>query len=871
MSETKENNKTKDREKKTLSLNKTLDKVVDAGSVKQSFSHGRSKSVTVEVKKRRVIRPTKEDETSEVLENRSTVVSEETDNSSLDSSASSVEKQQDGEPQKPAGLTNAEWEVRKKVLAGALKNKDKEEKEYQEKLQQRKIETEERLKMQEERRQHEEALKKKEEEKEQKRFEEDQEKNVPQNAHEKQIDVEPDPGEPSQSVNVLSAHKAKKGAHYEDEEEDAQKKKLTLKKGAGDAKRREHKLTIQEAMVLIDDEGESTERQRSLASIRRKREKERLKQRAALESQKIVREVVIPETISVGELASRMSVRVVEVIRSLMGMGVIATANQIIDADTAELLVTEMGHNFKRISEADVEVGIMGEEDASETLQSRAPVITVMGHVDHGKTSLLDAIRQTDVASREAGGITQHIGAYQVKLSSGNSLTFLDTPGHAAFTAMRARGAHVTDIVVLVVAADDSVMQQTVEAIHHAQAAEVPIIVAINKIDVPSADPVRVKTELLQHNLVVEEMGGDVQCVEVSAKKKQNIDKLEEAILIQAEMLDLKANSNRHAIGTVIESKLEKGRGSVATILVQRGTLKVGDIFVAGTQWGKVRTLIDDHGQQVKEAGPSVPVEVVGFNGTSQAGDHFIVVTGESQARDIADYRARKLKNAELAATKKTMDQLFSSAQEGQKKELSLVIKTDVQGSLEAILGSFEKLNNDEVSVKILHGGVGGISESDIILAAASGGVVMGFNTRANQQARDLAKRDGVEIRYYSIIYDIIDDIKAALTGMLSPELKEEYLGTAEIRKVFNITKVGKIAGCYVRDGVVKRGAKVRLLRDDVVIHEGTLKTLKREKDEAKEVNAGMECGMAFENYQDIKEGDQIECFEIKEIKRSLT
>ena len=870
MSEAKDNKDEKSKGKKTLSLKKTLDKVVDAGSVKQSFSHGRSKSVAVEVKKRRVIRPS--DEEASTKEEASKEEAVETQG---------AETSTPKEPKKPAGLTDAEWEVRKKVLETAMKNREQQEEEFRKKQQQGKAVAEERSKMMEEKRAHEESLKQKELEK--KKAEEAEKLQKQQELEAEKARLEEEKMKADASALLAEAEGEGKEHHHKKktdkatttlkplDEDDAKSKKLTLKKTSGEPKRREHKLTLQDAMVMADDGEDSLERQRSLASIRRKREKEKLKQQQSMETQKIVREVIIPETITVSQLAERMSLRVVEVIKVLMGMGVMATATQVIDADTAELVVTELGHKFKRVSEADVEEGLLGQKDDPKSLKPRAPVVTVMGHVDHGKTSLLDAIRQTDVVAREAGGITQHIGAYQVKIPSGDVITFLDTPGHAAFTAMRARGADVTDIVILVVAADDSVMEQTIEAIHHAKAAEKPIIVAINKIDSPNADVNKVKTQLLQHDLVVEEMGGEIQCVEVSAKQKTNIDKLEEAVLLQSQMLELKANPDRDAIGVVVEAKLEKGRGPVATVLIERGTIKTGDIFVAGTEWGKVRTLIDDHGRQTKSAGPSVPVEVVGFNGTSEAGDHFIVVDSEAQAREIAEYRIRKKKNAQMAASKKTMDQLFTSAaEEGTKKELAVVIKTDVQGSMEAITGSLEKINNDEVSVKVLHAGVGGISESDVILAAASGGIVLGFNVRANQQAREMAKHDGVEIRYYSIIYNIIDDIKAALSGMLSPELKEEYLGTAEIRQVFNITKVGKIAGCYVRDGSVQRGAKVRLLRDDVVIHEGTLKTLKREKDEVKEVNQGLECGMAFENYEDIKDGDQIECFQVKEIQRTL-
>jgi translation initiation factor IF-2 len=499
-------------------------------------------------------------------------------------------------------------------------------------------------------------------------------------------------------------------------------------------------------------------------------------------------------------------------------------------------------------------------------------VVTIMGHVDHGKTSLLDALRQTDVASREAGGITQHIGAYQVQLESGSRITFIDTPGHAAFTEMRARGANVTDVVVLVVAADDGIMPQTVEAIHHAKAAKVPIIVAINKSDLPNANGQRVRQELLQHELVVEEMGGDILAVDVSAKTKMGLDRLEETILLQAEILELRSNPDRAASGTVIEAKLERGRGSVATVLVQKGTLKVGDTFVAGSEWGKVRALINDRGQNVTEAGPASPVEVLGLNGTPLAGDDFTVVESEARAREIAEFRQRKKREVANAATRGTLEQMFNRIQAGEAKELPVVIKGDVQGSIEAIAGTLEKLTsgNTEVKVRVLHSSVGAINESDVTLANASKAMIIGFNVRANPQARDMAKRDGIEIRYYSVIYDVIDDVRAALTGMLSPTLRERFIGNAEIREVFNITRVGKVAGCFVTDGVVKRGAGVRLLRDNVVIHTGTLKTLKRFKDEVKEVREGYECGMAFENYDDIKSGDVIEAYEIEEVAREL-
>jgi translation initiation factor IF-2 len=509
--------------------------------------------------------------------------------------------------------------------------------------------------------------------------------------------------------------------------------------------------------------------------------------------------------------------------------------------------------------------------DADEHLLARPPIVTVMGHVDHGKTSLLDALRQTDVAAHEAGGITQHIGAYQVTLDNGGKITFIDTPGHAAFTEMRARGANVTDIVVLVVAADDGIMPQTVEAIRHAKAAKVPIIVAINKMDKPDADSTRVRNELLSHELVVEELGGDVLAVEVSAKMKTNLDRLEEALLLQAEVLDLKANPDRAAQGAVIEAKLERGRGTVATLLVQKGTLKVGDILIAGSEWGRVRALLDDRGRTVESAGPAAPVEVLGLQGTPQAGDTFVVVDSEARAREIAEFRLHRQRQHALAAAKRgTLEQMFTKIQAGEAKELAVVIKGDVQGSVEAITASLNQLSTDEVKVRVLHAAVGGINESDVTLARASGGMIIGFNVRANPQARELARRDHIDIRYYSIIYNVVDDVKAALSGMLAPSLREKFLGNAEIREVFNITKVGKVAGCMVVEGVVKRGAKVRLLRDSVVIHEGALKTLKRFKDEVREVKEGFECGMAFENYDNIQKGDIIECFEVEEVARAL-
>jgi translation initiation factor IF-2 len=581
--------------------------------------------------------------------------------------------------------------------------------------------------------------------------------------------------------------------------------------------------------------------------------------------------VTIPETITVSELANRMARRAVDVIKVLMKSDMMVTANDVIDADTAELVAAEYGHTVKRVAESDVLEGLKGATDETGDLVSRAPIVTVMGHVDHGKTSLLDALRKTDVVSGEAGGITQHIGAYQVQLKGGQKITFLDTPGHAAFTQMRARGAKVTDLVVLVVAADDGVMPQTVEAISHAKAAHVPIIVAINKIDKGDANPARVKSELLQHEIQVEDLGGETLSIDVSATKAINLDKLEEAILLQAELLDLKVNPNRPGEGAVIEARLDKGRGPLATVLVQRGTLKLGDILVAGSEFGRVRLIINDRGENVESAAPSMPVEVLGLSGVPEAGDEFVVVESEARAREVTEYRARKRREQRHAAVaRQSLDQLLKSRKDGEKRLLPLVIKADVQGSVEAIQGALNKLGTDEVAAQVLQSGVGAITESDVILAHASGGAIIGFNVRANAQARDRAKRDGVDIRYYNIIYNVVDDIKAVLSGMLAPETREKFLGNAEVLEVFTVSKAGKVAGCRVTEGVVRRGARVRLIRDNVVIHEGELSTLKRFKDEAREVQAGQECGMSFANYQDMQKGDVIECFEVETIKRAL-
>ena len=633
----------------------------------------------------------------------------------------------------------------------------------------------------------------------------------------------------------------------------------------GPGRRQSGKMTITQALS-----GDDQRRQRSLASVRRQREKARMREDQQPQV-KQVRDVIVPDTLTVGELANRMAERTADVVKELMKLGVMATATQTIDGETAELIVQELGHRAQRVSESDVEIGLEGAEDDAASLKSRPPVVTVMGHVDHGKTSLLDAIRRTDVAAGESGGITQHIGAYQIRTQAGNTITFIDTPGHEAFTEMRSRGADITDIVILVVAADDSVMAQTVEAINHAKAAGCPVIVAVNKCDKPDADPQRVRNDLLQQEIITEDFGGDVLCVDVSALTGQGLDRLEEAIMLQSELLELKANPDRAADGVVVEAKVERGRGSVATVLVQRGTLKQGDILVVGAESGRVRALLDDRGQKLTEAGPGRPVEILGLNGTPMAGDNCVVVESEARAREIAEYRTRQIKDREAArGARGSVEQMLSAIAAGEAEELPMVIKTDVHGSLEAIRVALEKLGTDQVMVRILSAGVGAISESDISLAAASNALVVGFNVRAIPQARDLAKRDGMEIRYHSIIYELIDEVKSAMGGLLSPDTQEEFIGYAEIRQVFGVSKIGKVAGCMVTEGIIKRGCSVRLLRDNVVIHEGSLKTLRRFKDEVKEVREGFECGMGFENYSDIQEGDMIECFEIREVARTL-
>ncbi|MBX9591471.1 MAG: translation initiation factor IF-2 [Hyphomonadaceae bacterium] len=840
---------TKETADKTLSVGTrkplSLKRTVDAGHVRQSFSHGRSKSVVVEKKKKRTISSPGEG----------------------DEAAAPGPTVQDAASAHPGGLSTDEMDARRRALETARERAEDEVREAA------------RL----------EALRAKEEAEKPKPAP----AAVPETIAEAQAETPPPAPEPAvvakpqpvkgPVVVLPSADKPKTelrrtepvgkrklDVEPSDTDEDVRSKKKGAKVAksparVGDERRERGKLTINNAF-------DEAQRQRSLASLRRKREREKLKQAGIQQPRdKVMREVIIPEVITIQELANRMTERAVDVIRLLMNQGAMHKINDVIDADTAELIVREFGHTPKRVSEADVEEGFTGTADTDAEQQPRAPVVTIMGHVDHGKTSLLDAIRQTNVVAGEAGGITQHIGAYQVTAPNGEKITFIDTPGHEAFTAMRARGAKVTDLVVLVVAADDGVMPQTVEAINHAKAADVPMIVAINKIDKPDADPQRVRTDLLQHEVIVESMSGETLEIEVSALKKTGIDRLLEAIHLQAELLELKANPDRSAEGVIIEAKLERGRGPVGTVLVQRGTLQVGDIIVAGTAWGRVRALIDDRGEPVPEAGPSVPVEILGFDSAPEAGDPFAVVENEGRAREITDYRIRKRRQTlGSAGTARTLEQMMQQLKEAGRKEFPLVIKGDVQGSVEAIAGALRKMGTDEVEARIIHSGVGGITESDIALANTSKAVVFGFNVRANTQAKALADQSGVEIRYYNIIYDLVDDVKAAMSGLLAPTVREVFLGNARILEVFNISKVGKVAGCRVTEGKVERGAKVRLIRDNVVIHEGTLSTLKRFKDEVKEVPAGQECGMAFANYQDIRQGDVIECFNVETIARSL-
>ncbi len=804
------------------------------GNVKQSFSHGRTKNVVVETKRKRVVVP------------------------KPGAPKSGASAPASGSGKRPGGISDTEMERRLKAVQAAKAREAEEtakraaeEKAREEERERRRAEQEAKERAERER---EEALKARQEEEARKKRESEEAA--------KRAAAAPAP-EPKRDASTRPAPST-----TQPRKQDREREQQRNNRGKGDEGRRSGKLTLNQALS-----GGEGGRQLSMAAMKRKQERARQKAMGGSQDrEKVIRTVQLPEAIMVSELANRMSERVADVVKELMKMGMMVTQNQTIDADTAELIIEEFGHKVQRVSDADVEDVISDTEDTEKDLRPRPPVITIMGHVDHGKTSLLDAIRDAKVVAGEAGGITQHIGAYQVKTDNGTTLTFLDTPGHAAFTSMRSRGAQVTDIVVLVVAADDSVMPQTVEAINHAKAAEVPMIIAINKIDKPEATPDKVRSELLQHEVIVEKMSGEVQDVEVSAITGQGLDELLEAIALQAEILELKANPDRAAQGAVIEAQLDVGRGPVATVLVQKGTLKQGDIFVVGEQYGKVRALINDKGERVKEAGPSVPVEVLGLNGTPEAGDVLNVTATEAQAREIAAYREQVAKDKRAAAgAATTLEQLMANAKADENvSELPIVVKADVQGSAEAIVQAMEKIGNDEVRVRVLHSGVGAITETDVGLAEASGAPVFGFNVRANATARNTANQKGVEIRYYSVIYDLVDDVKAAASGLLSAEIRENFIGYAEIKEVFKVSGVGKVAGCLVTEGVARRSAGVRLLRDNVVIHEGTLKTLKRFKDEVPEVQSGQECGMAFENYEDIRQGDVIEIFEREEVTRTL-
>ncbi|MGB2218794.1 MAG: translation initiation factor IF-2 [Henriciella sp.] len=861
MSDTKDTGKTSGRQ--PLSVNRSG----GAGTVKQTFSHGRSKQVVVETKKRRVVTGGAAPATPAAPAGKPTAAGKPT------SKIAALAKQ--------LGITEAEVIARQKVL---LQRKAAEEKRKTELEQQQqrtnRLRDEQARKVEEKKKRENDEIRRKKEEEEKKAELEAKKAAEAETAkaarQAARSDAKPGRSGAARQETVSQADleaaatsggaRGKRGKGGGKEDRDRRDSGSGRSRG-GDDQRRRGKLTIASAL------GDDGDRQRSLASVRRARERERERRTDTGNKEKVSIEVTLPETITLQDLAGRMNERVADVVKFIMSQGEMMRANDIIDADTAELIATEFGHTVNRVSEADVEIGLDGIEDDPAELVGRPPIVTVMGHVDHGKTSLLDALRSTDVVAGEAGGITQHIGAYQVTLESGDQISFLDTPGHAAFSAMRARGANVTDIVVLVVAANDSVMPQTIEAIKHAKAAEVPIIVAVNKVDLPDANPTTVLTDLLQHDIQVEAMGGDVQAVEVSALKRTGLNELAEAITLQAELLDLKASPKRDADGIVVESQLDKGRGPVATVLVKRGTLKRGDIVVAGANWGKVRALVNERGQQLKSAGPSVPAEILGLDGTPEPGDAFNVVESESRAREITEYRQRmKRQKKGVAAQRTSLEQFMTSLKDnsGSIQDLPIVLKGDVQGSVEAITQSLEGLSKEEVRASVIYGAAGGISESDILLAQSSGAPVFAFNVRANKQARELAEREGVEIRYYSIIYELIDDVKASLSGMLAPEKKETFIGYSDILEVFNITKVGKVAGCRITEGVVKRGCGVRLLRDDVVIHEGKLKTLKRFKDEVAEVSNGMECGMAFEKYEDIRQGDRIECFEIEMIARKL-
>ena len=835
--------------KKPLTLGRgklELKKTIETGQVRQSFSHGRSKVVQVERKRKRQFEIGADGKVQEIKSKYAITIKK----PSAEEAADAVQRK----------LSEEEKAHRLKVLQDAKRAEEKERRDEEER---HIIETARRISAGDETKDAEVA------------GEETASADFQTETEAAEV-VLADPSavlDPDWSADRAPAHRRSVKDEESEDSKAAKKSKTGHKQPTAkrtDQRRRSGKLTISAALEGDDH----VERGRSIAALRRAQEKERRKQmqqqKTAMPSEKILREVTVPENITVQEFSNRMAERSGNVVKTLMKLGIMATINEVIDADTAELVAQEFGHTIRRVADDDVLTGLSSGPDDDNATTERAPVVTVMGHVDHGKTSLLDALRATDVVSSEAGGITQHIGAYQVRFDGNKKVTFLDTPGHEAFTAMRARGAKATDIVVLVVAADDGIMPQTIEAIKHAQVAGVPMIIAINKMDKAEANPDRIRQELLSHEVVVEEMGGETLTVEVSATQKTNLDKLLEIIHLQAEILDLKANPDRDAEGVVIEAKIEKGKGSVATVLVQRGTLRVGDIFVSGSEWGGVRALVNDQGKQIKSALPSAPVEVLGFNGTPNAGDDFIVVDDEARAREVADFRSRKSRDAMAASGVTTMEQMFAKIQAGESEDLPVVIKADVQGSVEALTGTLEKIGTDTAHVTVIHGAVGPINESDVTLAMASKAVIIGFNVRANSQALKAARRDNVDIRYYSIIYNVADDVKAVLSGRLSPKYREKFLGYAEIREVFSISKVGKIAGCMVTEGTIKRGCKVRLLRDDIVIHEGDLSQLKRFKDDVKDVREGYECGAAFTNYQDIQTGDRIECFELEEVATEL-
>jgi translation initiation factor IF-2 len=855
---------TKSGDSKTLSVNPNAKKTlslkpagVSQGTVRQNMSHGRSKQVVVETKKRKITMPG-EKPAAPVLVPKA--APQPTPPPAPVAPVVEVRKPAPPQPDRSAMVLNElsadEMDARRRALEGSKAREVEDRQRAQDEAKRRAADDERRKKEREEsaRRQADEEARIQKEADARKRAEDEAKRRAPTADAMSADDDERRPataprGKPATSLpprRIAVPEVARPAKSKTDED------------------RRRGKLTVSSAT------SEEEARGRSLSSMRRRQEK--FKRMHSEPREKIAREVVLPETITIQDLAQRMSERAVDLIKYFMKQGQMLKPGDLIDADTAELVAGEFGHTVKRVAESDIESGIFSVEDKPEHMKPRPPVVTIMGHVDHGKTSLLDAIRNANVVSGEAGGITQHIGAYQV-LKDGHEITFLDTPGHEAFTAMRARGAQATDIAILVVAADDSVMPQTIESINHAKAANVPIIVAINKIDKPSANAQKVRTELLRHEVFVESMGGETLDVEVSAKTGAGIDKLLEAILLQAEVLDLKADPDRTAEGVVVEAKLDRGRGPVATVLVQAGTLMPGDIIVAGNEWGRVRALVDDRGDQVPEAGPSMPVEVLGMQGVPQAGDRFATAENEAKAREITEYRQRLARDkavAKHAGQRGSLEQMMSQLQTSGLKEFPLVVKGDVQGSVEAIMSALAKLGTDEVRARIVHSGAGAINESDVSLADTSQAAIIGFNVRANKQAQLAASQAGIEIRYYNVIYDLVDDVKQAMSGLLSPERRETFIGNAEILEIFDITKVGKIAGCRVTEGKVERGAGVRLIRDGVVIHEGTLKTLKRFKDEVSEVPVGQECGMAFQNYENMHAGDIIECFRVEMVTRTL-